>query len=68
MVVRQRSGFGYETLVREVSDSFHLRRFCLIPPNERVPDESTLRRLTRRLGADTVAELTRWRGRFNPRG
>jgi IS5 family transposase len=59
MVVKQRSGFGYETLVREVSDSLHLRRFCLIPLNERVPDESTLRKLTRRLGADTVAELTR---------
>src|SRR5215218_8624491 len=30
MVVKQRSGWGYETLVREVSDSLHLRRFCLI--------------------------------------
>jgi transposase, IS5 family len=59
MVVKQRSGFGYETLVREVSDSLQLRRFCLIPLGERVPDESTLRKLTRRLGADTVAELTR---------
>jgi transposase, IS5 family len=59
MVVKQRSGMGYETLVREVSDSLHLRRFCLIPLHERVPDESTVRKLTRRLGADTVAELTR---------
>jgi transposase, IS5 family len=59
MVVKQRSGWGYETLVREVSDSLHLRRFCLIPLNERVPDESTVRKLTRRLGADTVAQLTR---------
>jgi transposase, IS5 family len=59
MVVKQRSGLGYETLVREVSDSLHLRRFCLIPLHERVPDESTVRKLTRRLGADTVAELTR---------
>lgn len=59
MVLKQRSGWGYETLVREVSDSLHLRRFCLIPLHERVPDESTVRKLTRRLGADTVAELTR---------
>jgi IS5 family transposase len=59
MLVKQRSGLGYETLVREVSDSLHLRRFCLIPLHERVPDESTVRKLTRRLGADTVAELTR---------
>ena len=28
MVLRQRTGWGYETLVREVSDSLHLRRFC----------------------------------------
>ena len=59
MVVKQRSGFGYETLVREVSDSLHLRRFCLIPLHERVPDESTVRKLTRRLGAEVVQELTR---------
>jgi IS5 family transposase len=59
MVVKQRTGWGYETLVREVSDSFHLRRFCLIPLEESVPDESTVRKLTRRLGPDVVAELTR---------
>jgi len=59
MVVKQRTGWGYETLVREVSDSLHLRRFCLISLTERVPDESTVRKLTRRLGPDVVAELTR---------
>jgi hypothetical protein len=40
MVVKQRTGWGYETLVREVSDSLHLRRFCLLPLTQRVPDES----------------------------
>lgn len=59
MIVKQRTGWGYETLVKEVSDSLHLRRFCLIGITERVPDESTVRKLTRRLGAETVAELTR---------
>jgi IS5 family transposase len=59
MVVKQRSGWGYETLVREVSDSLHLRRFCLIAISERVPDESTIRKLTRRLGHETVDEITR---------
>jgi transposase, IS5 family len=59
MVVRQRTGWGYETLVREVSDSIHLRRFCLIALSERVPDESTVRKLTRRLGADVVNGITR---------
>ena len=30
MVIKQRYGWGYRTLVREVSDSLHLRRFCRI--------------------------------------
>jgi len=46
-------------LVAEVSDSIHLRRFCRISLSERVPDESTIRKLTRRVGAETVNELTR---------
>jgi transposase, IS5 family len=59
MVIKQRSGWGYETLVREVSDSLHLRRFCRIALDARVPDESTVRKLTRRLGPEVVAELSR---------
>jgi len=59
MVIKHRTGWGYETLMREVSDSLHLRRFCLIALGERVPDESTVRKLTRRLGAEVVHELTR---------
>jgi transposase, IS5 family len=59
MVIKQRTGWGYETLVREVSDSLHLRRFCLIAIDQRVPEESTVRKLVRRLGAEVVRELTR---------
>ena len=59
MVVKHRCGWGYETLMREVSDSIHLRRFCRLGLSERVPDESTVRKLTRRLGAEVVHELTR---------
>jgi transposase, IS5 family len=59
MVVKQRTGWGYETLVREVSDSLHLRRFCLIAIDQRVPDESTVRKLARRLGPAVVEEITR---------
>jgi transposase, IS5 family len=58
MVIKQRTGWGYETLVREVSDSLHLRRFCLLPLTARVPDESTVRKLVRRLGPETVNQLT----------
>jgi IS5 family transposase len=46
-------------LCREVSDSLHLRRICRIALDARVPDESTIRKLTRRLGAEVVAEITR---------
>src|ERR1700730_11110504 len=59
MVVKHRTGWGYETLMREVSDSLHLRRFCVIALGERVPDESTVRKLTPRLGAGIVNEITR---------
>jgi IS5 family transposase len=58
MIVKARSGgWGYETLVREVSDSLHLRRFCRISLTERVPDESTVRKLVRRLGPQVVEEI-----------
>ena len=59
MVLKARYRWGYRTLVAEVSDSIHLRRFCRISIIERVPDESTVRKMTRRLGSETVAELTR---------
>ena len=59
MVLKARYRWGYRSLVAEVSDSIHLRRFCLIALSERVPDESTVRKLTRRIGAETVSELTR---------
>src|SRR3954452_25330934 len=59
MVLKQRYRWGYRTLVAEVWDSIHLRRFCRISLSERVPDESTIRKLTRRIGAETVSELTR---------
>jgi IS5 family transposase len=59
MVLKQRYRWGYRSLVAEVSDSIHLRRFCRIALSERVPDESTVRKLTRRIGAETVNELTR---------
>jgi transposase, IS5 family len=59
MVLKARYRWGYRTLVAEVSDSIHLRRFCRISLSERVPDESTVRKLTRRIGAETINELTR---------
>jgi transposase, IS5 family len=37
MVIKQRTGWGYETLVKDVSDSLHLRRFCLIGLSDGCP-------------------------------
>jgi IS5 family transposase len=59
MVIKQRTGWGYETLVREVSDSLHLRRFCGLALTASVPHESTIRKLVRRLGPDVVDDITR---------
>src|SRR5689334_11896043 len=55
MLLKQRYRWGYRTLVAEVSDSIHLRRFCRISLTDRVPDESTVRKLTRQIGPETVA-------------
>lgn len=59
MVLKHRYGWGYRMLVAEVSDSIHLRRFCRIALSERVPDESTVRKLTGRIGEQTVNDMTR---------
>jgi transposase, IS5 family len=37
MLLKQRYRWGYRTLVAEVSDSIHLRRFCRISLSERCP-------------------------------
>jgi transposase, IS5 family len=58
MVLKTRTGWGYERLVREVADSLHLRRFCEIGLGGRVPDESTLRKLVHRLGRERVEAIT----------
>lgn len=60
MIVKHSSDWGYETLMREVSDSIHPQRFCRVGMSDRVPDEPTVRKLTRRLGAEEVVhEITR---------
>ncbi len=57
MYLKHRYGLGYETLCREVSDSFTWRRFCRIALDGRVPDPSTLMKLTKRLGPGLLEEL-----------
>jgi len=59
MIIKQRTGWGYETLVKEVSDSLHLRRFVGLSLTASVPHESTVRKLARRLGPEVIDEITR---------
>ena len=56
MYLKHRYGLG-ETLCKEVADSFTWRRFCRIALDGRVPDPSTLMKLTKRLGPGLVEEL-----------
>jgi IS5 family transposase len=57
MYLKHRYGMGYETLCREVTDSFTWRRFCRVGLAGRVPDPTTLMKLTKRLGPALVEEL-----------
>jgi IS5 family transposase len=57
MYLKFRYKLGYETLVAEVSDSIAWRRFCGIGYQQRVPDSSTLIKLTQKFGDETLAEV-----------
>lgn len=57
MFLKHRYGLGYESLCREVADSISWSRFCRISLGNRVPHPSTLGKLTKRCGADVIAQL-----------
>ncbi|MDI6825429.1 MAG: transposase [Bacillota bacterium] len=57
MYLKFRYGLGYETLVREVADSVMWRRFCRIPLNQLPPRPTTLIKLVKRCGPETLREL-----------
>jgi IS5 family transposase len=57
MCLKRRFKLSYETLVKEVSDSFMWRRFCHLSLEDRVPDDKTLIKLTRKYGDDTLDKL-----------
>lgn len=59
MYLKNRYGFGYHTLEAEVRDSLQWRRFCRIALDQRVPDHSTLVKLNKKYGDDTVQELNK---------
>jgi transposase, IS5 family len=59
MFLKYRYGLGYERLCRLVADSITWRRFCRIGLEGAVPDESTIRKLTRRCGPELIEALNR---------
>src|SRR6478736_6127314 len=61
MFLSFRYRLGYETLCREVSDSFTWRRFCRIPFDGAVPHPTTLIKLTTKCGSTAVDGLNRVR-------
>lgn len=59
MYLKFRYQLGYETLVKEVSDSISWRRFCRIGLDKTVPHSTTLIKLTKKYGPELIDELNR---------
>jgi IS5 family transposase len=57
MYLKRRYNLGYESLVKEVRDSFSWRRFCQLALNDSVPDASTLIKLTHKYGEEAIQAL-----------
>ena len=57
MYLKRRYQMGYEVLVKEVSDSIVWRRFCHLTLGDRVPDSTTLIKLTHKYGEGMVRAL-----------
>ena len=59
MFLKHRYQIGYERLCAQVADSITWRRFCRIGLEASVPDESTIRKITRRCGPELIDDLNR---------
>ena len=57
MFLKCRFDLGYERLCVQVADSLSWRRFCRIGLEASVPDESTIRKITRRCGPELIDAL-----------
>jgi IS5 family transposase len=57
MYLKRRYELGYETLVKEVKDSFTWRCFCRLSLEDRVPNDTTLIKLTHKYGEDIIGDL-----------
>lgn len=59
MYLKFRYQLGYETLVKEVSDSISWRKFCRIGLEKEVPHSTTLIKLSKKYGPELIDELNR---------
>jgi transposase, IS5 family len=59
MFLKYRFDLGYARLCVQVNDSLSWRRFCRIGLEVSVPDESTIRKITRRWGPQLIEALNR---------
>ena len=59
MFLKFRYDVGYQRLCALVADSITWRRFCRIGLEASVPDESTIRKITRRCGPELIDALNR---------
>ena len=59
MVLKFRRAWSYEELLVSVNESVFLRRFCGYSLSDELPDDTTLIKLTGRLGEDFVKTLNR---------
>ena len=57
MYLKNRYQFGYESLVDEVSDHIKWRKFCQIPLDKKVPDSTTLIKLTQKYGPEMIETI-----------
>lgn len=59
LYLRFKYNLGYETLVKEVSDSYHWRMFCQIDFDQKAPDSTTLIKLVGKYGEETLKEINK---------
>jgi len=59
MVLKHMSGLGYRDLCEQVKDRMTWRVFCRIPFGKKIPDYSTIDKLVKRFGPQTVEEMNR---------
>lgn len=59
MYLKEYYEIGYERLIPEVQRNVMLMRFCRIPPTEKLPDPTTLMKLTKKYGDEVIKEINK---------